>query len=125
VNGEKEENQESREVKICVRMKGIINAHLGDRRPFAFGSREKGKLDRRGEEGELRDKKAAASRFKLFLSLAQQGMDSALEDGSMASGGWLLRITMRSTAAGWPWRSQANLVGCALPRRFPARQRQA
>jgi hypothetical protein len=109
VNGEKKENQESREVQICVRMKGIINAHFGDRRLFAFGSREKGKLDRRGEEGE-------ASRFKLFLSLAQQGMDSALEDGSMASGGWLLRITMRSTAAGWPWRSQANLVGRALPR---------
>ena len=30
-----------------------------------------------GEEGELRDKKAAASRCKLFLSLARQGMDSA------------------------------------------------
>ena len=113
MNGEKKENQESREVQICVRMKGIIR------------SREKGKLDRRGEEGELRDKKAAASRFKLFLSLARQGMDSALEDGSMASGGWLLRITMRLTAAAWPWRSQANLVGRALPRRFPARQRQA
>jgi hypothetical protein len=26
-----------------------------------------------------------ASRFRLFLSLAQQGMDSTLEDGSMAS----------------------------------------
>jgi hypothetical protein len=125
VNGEKKENQESLEVQICVQMKGIINAHFGDRRPFAFGLREKGKLDRRGEERELRDKKAAASRFKLFLSLARQGMDSALDDGSMASGGWLLRTTMRSTVAGWPWRSQANLVGRTLPRRFPARRRQA
>jgi len=50
VNGEKKENQESREVQICVRMKGIINTHFGDRRPFAFGSREKGKLDRRGRK---------------------------------------------------------------------------
>ena len=45
---------------------GDYNAHFRDRRPFAFGSREKGKLDRRGEEGELRNKKAAASHFKLF-----------------------------------------------------------
>jgi hypothetical protein len=78
-----------------------------------------------GEEGELRDKKAAASRFKLFLSLVRQRMDSALEDGSMASGGWLLRITVRSTAAFWPWRSQANLVGRASPHRVSARRRQA
>ena len=78
-----------------------------------------------GEEGELRDKKAVASRFKLFLSLVRQGMDSALEVGSMASGGWLLRITVRSTAAFWPWRSQANLVGRALPCRVSARRRQA
>jgi len=125
VRQEEKESNESREVQICGHMKGIISAHLGDRRPFALGSREKGKLDRRGEEAELHDKKAAASRFKLFLSLAQQGMDSALEDGSMASGGWLLQIAVRSTAAGWPWRSQANLVGSALPCRVSARQRQA
>jgi len=97
VNGEKKANQELREVQICVRMKGIISAHFGDRRPFAFKKR---KLDRRGEEGELRDKKAAASRFKLFFSLARQGMDTALEDGSMASGGWLLRITLRPAGPG-------------------------
>jgi hypothetical protein len=24
-------------MQICVRMKGIINAHFGDRRPFVFG----------------------------------------------------------------------------------------
>jgi hypothetical protein len=112
-------------VQICGQKEGIINAHFRDRKRFAFGSREKGKLDRRGEEGELRDKKAAASRFKLFLSLVRQGMDSALEDGSMASKGWLLRITVRSTAAFWPWRSQANPVGRALPRRVSARRRQA
>ena len=52
-------------------------------------------------------------------------MDYALEDGSMASGGWLLRFTVRLTAAIWPWRLQANLVGRALPRRVSARRRQA
>jgi len=123
IRQEEKESNESRKVQICGQMKGIISTHFGDRRPFAFGLREKEKLDRRGEEGELRDKKAAASRFKLFLSLAQQGMDSALEDRSMASGGWLLRIAVRSTAAGWPWRSQAKLVVRALPRRVSARQR--
>jgi hypothetical protein len=63
----------------------MINAHFRDRGPFAFGSRKKGKLDQRGEEGKSCNKKAAASRFKLFLSLVLQGMDSALEAGSMAS----------------------------------------
>ena len=92
-------------MQICAQKAGIINAHFRDRKPFAFGLRDKGKLDRREEEGELRDKEAAASRLKLFLSLVRQGMDSALADGSMASGGWLLRITVRSTAAFWPWRS--------------------
>jgi hypothetical protein len=47
VNGKEKENQESRELQICVQIKGIsISAHFEDRRP----------LDRRGEEGELRDK---------------------------------------------------------------------
>ena len=40
VNGEKKANQEFREVQICVRMNGIISAHLGDRRPFAFKKKE-------------------------------------------------------------------------------------
>ena len=41
--------------------------------PFALGSREKGKLDRRGEEGDLRNKKAAASRFQLFFVIGTTG----------------------------------------------------
>jgi hypothetical protein len=49
VNGEKKENPESREVQICGQKDGIINAHFRDRRLFAFRSRKKGKLDRRGE----------------------------------------------------------------------------
>jgi hypothetical protein len=126
VNGKKKEKQELREVQIYVRKKGIINAHFGDRRSLAFGLRKKGSWTRGGgEEGELRNKKAVASRFKLFFSLVPQGRDLALEDGSMASGGWFYRIFVRSTATGWPWRSQVNLVGRALPRRFPARQTQA
>jgi hypothetical protein len=72
VKGEKRKNQESREVQICVRMKGIISAHFGDRRPFAFGSREK-EVRPEGEEGELRNKKAASSRFKLFFVIGTSG----------------------------------------------------
>jgi len=45
---EEKENQESREVQICGQKEGIINTHFRDGRPFAFGSREKGKLDQRG-----------------------------------------------------------------------------
>ena len=46
----KNENQESREVQICGQREGNINAHFRDRRPFAFGLREKEKLDRRGRK---------------------------------------------------------------------------
>jgi len=47
---EENENQESREVQICGQKEGIIITHFRDRSPFAFGSREKGKLDQRGRK---------------------------------------------------------------------------